>query len=81
MPPMPGCDALFCAARLLKLAKRKGLPSKALLGLGAPGFLACGLRCRRSRWGRRLGRLPFGLLLLEAPVLTSPSLQEPLSQP
>src|SRR5438552_4171359 len=36
-----GCVSLFCAARLLKQAQGKGLSSSAILGLGAPGFLAC----------------------------------------
>ncbi len=51
------------------------MPSPAILGLGAPGFLACRLRCRWNRRGRRLGLLPFGLLLTQALLLTSLTLE------
>ena len=70
-----GCSSFFCATRLLGHARGKGLPSPAILSLRAPGLLACRLWCRRNGQARRMGLLPFGLVLKQALLLTGLTLE------
>src|SRR5712671_6531399 len=70
-----GCVSFFCAVRLLEHTRGKGLPSPTILSLGAPGLLACRLRCRRNRQGRRVSLLPCGLLLKQALLLMGLTLE------
>src|SRR5579859_2957084 len=69
------CVSFFCAACLLEQTTGKGVSPPAILGLGAPGLLAGRLRCRRRRRERRMGLLPFGLLLNKALLLAGPTFE------
>src|SRR6266704_2855851 len=73
--PRWGCVSFFCAVCLLEQTRGKGLPPPAILSLGTPSLLACGLGCRRNRHGRWLHLLTCSLPFTKTLLLTSLTLE------